>query len=364
LPPETDTGQERTIPATPRRREEARRKGQVAKSREVNSALMLLAALAALMLLGPRLLRGIGETFGLFIAAPTYQTLSGGEVVAVLLLMMERFFVILAPFLAVMVLVALLVNLLQVGFLLSGEAVTPKWNRIDSIAGLKLMVSKRSLVELVKSLLKIGVVGYVCFNTIRHAIPGLATLTDRGIGDIFVYLGDVGFKIGIRAGLVLILIAIIDYAFQRYEFEQSIKMTMQEFKQEMREMEGDPMVRARIRSIQREMAQRRMMEAVPEAEVVVTNPTHYAVAIKYVAEEMEAPEVVAKGQRLIAQKIREVAIEHGIPIVEDPPLAQSLFKSVEVGQFVPENLYRAVAEVLAYIYRLDKTRKRLATAVR
>ncbi len=364
MPPETDTGQERTIPATPRRREEARRKGQVAKSREVNSALMLLAGLAALSLLGPRLLREIGETFGLFFAAPTYQSITGGELPAILLLVLERFFVILTPFLVIMVIVAVLTNVLQVGFLLSGEAVTPKWDRIDPIAGLKRLFSKRSLMELLKSLLKIGVVGYVCFNTLRHAIPDLATLTDRGIGDIFFYLGEVGFQIGIRAGIVLIVIAIIDYAFQRYEYEQSIKMTVQEFKQEMREVEGDPMVRARIRSIQREMAQRRMMEAIPEAEVVVTNPTQYAVALKYRPEEMEAPVVVAKGQRLIAQRIREIAVKHGIAIVEDAPLAQALFKAVEVGRAVPEKLYRAVAEVLAYVYRLDEARKRLATAVR
>jgi flagellar biosynthetic protein FlhB len=363
VPPETDTGQERTIPATPRRREEARRKGQVAKSREVNSALMLLAGLAALSLLGPRLLQGIGETFGLFIAAPTYQNITGGEAVAVLLFILQRFFIILAPFLAIMVVVAVLVNILQVGFLMSSEALSPKWERIDPIAGLKRMFSKRSLMELLKSLLKIGVVGYVCYRTLRQAVPDLATLTDRSIGDIFAFLGDVGFKIGINAGIVLIVIAIIDYAFQRYEYEQSIKMTMQEFKQEMREMEGDPMVRARIRSVQREMARRRMMEAVPQAEVVVTNPTHYAVALQYRPEEMDAPRIVAKGQRLIAQKIREVALEHGIPIVEDPPLAQALFKSVDIGQPIPEKLYRAVAEVLAYVYRLNRTKKQLQTSL-
>jgi len=360
VPPETDTGQERTIPATPRRREEARRRGQVAKSREVNSALMLLAALAALSLLGPRLLREVGNTFGLFFASPTYQSIAGGDLAAVLLLVLERFFVILTPFLMVMVLVAVLVNVLQVGFLFSGEAVSPKWERIDPVAGLKRLLSKRSLMELLKSLLKIAVVGYVCLNTIRQAVPDLATLADRGLDEVFFYLGEVGFKVGIRAGIVLIVIAIIDYAFQRYEYEQSIKMTIQEFKQEMREVEGDPMIRARIRSIQREMARRRMMEAVPEAEVVVTNPTEYAVALQYRPEEMDAPKVVAKGQRLIAQKIRDLAVESGVPIVEDAPLARALFKSVEIGQSIPEKLYRAVAEVLAYVYRLDQAGKQMA----
>lgn len=363
MPQETDLGQERTIPATPRRREEARRRGQVAKSREVNSALMLLAGMAALSLLGPRLLREIGDTFGLFASAASYSNMTVLETPGLLLLVVERIFTILTPFLVVMVVVAVLVNILQVGFLMSSEALMPKLERISPIAGFKRLFSKRSLVELVKSLLKIGIVGYICFYTIHQAIPDLATLSDRGVNDVFQYLGDVGFQIGVRAGLVLIVIAILDYAFQRYDFEQSIKMTMQEFKQELREMEGDPLIRARIRSIQREMAQRRMLEAVAEAEVVVTNPTEYAVALKYKPDEMDVPVVVAKGQRLIAQKIREIAERNGIPIVEDPPLARSLYKMVSIGQAIPESLYRAVAEVLAYVFRISKAKKKLATAL-
>lgn len=362
MPPETDTGQERTIPATPRRREEARRRGQVAKSREVNSALMLMASLAALGLLGPRLLQALGDTFGLMMATPMDAGLTGGEAPALLLFLMERFFVILAPFLIVMVIVALLVNVLQVGFLISGEAIQPKFERVNPLEGLKRLFSKRSLMELLKSLLKIGVVGYVCFYTIKQAVPELATLADRGISDIFHYLSEVGFRVGLRAGLVLLVIAVIDYAFQRYEYEQSIKMTVQEFKQEMRDVEGDPMIRARVRSIQREMARRRMMEQLPEAEVVVTNPTEYAVALKYDSATMSAPTVVAKGQRLIAKKIRQIAEEHGIPIVEDAPLARALFRQVEVGQVIPETVYRAVAEILAYVYRLNQSRKRLAAS--
>ena len=270
--PETDTGQERVIPATPRRRQEARRKGQVAKSREVNSALMLMASLAALGLLGPRLLQGIGDTFGMFFNIPVYQNLSTDNAPTVLLFALRRVFVLLTPFLIVMVVVALAVNIMQVGFMFSSEAILPKAERIDPIAGLKRLLSKRSLMELLKSLLKIGLVGYICFYTIRQSVPELATLSDRGVTDVFHYLSDIGFRIGIRACLILLLVAVIDYAFQRYEFEQSIKMTLEEFKREMREMEGDPMLRARIRSVQREMAQRRMMEAVPEAEVVVTQP--------------------------------------------------------------------------------------------
>ena len=262
-----------------------------------------------------------------------------------------------------MVIAALVVNIMQVGFLFSGEAILPKAERIDPVAGLKRLLSKRSLMELLKSLMKIGLVGYVCFYTIRQSVPELATLSDRGVSDVFHYLSDIGFRIGLRAGLILLLVAVIDYAFQRYEYEQSIKMTLEEFKREMREMEGDPMLRARIRSVQREMAQRRMMEAVPEAEVVVTNPTEYAVALKYKPEEMNAPVVVAKGRRLIAQKIREIAEQHGIPIVEDPSLARALFAQVELGHAIPDNLYRAVAEILAYVYRLNRKKNRIVPSM-
>ena len=217
--------------------------------------------------------------------------------------------------------------------------------------------------RLVKSLLKIGVIGYVCYYTIHQAIPELITLVDRGVPDIFSLMAEIAYRIGIRAGIVLVVIAILDYAYQRFDYERSIRMTPEEFKQELREMEGDPLIRARIRSIQREMAQKRMMEKVPEAEVVVTNPVEYAVALKYTAGEMAAPLVLAKGRRLIAQKIREIAEEHHIPIVEDPPLARALYKQTEVGQSIPPALYRAVAELLAFVYRLNKGRKKIAGAV-
>jgi flagellar biosynthetic protein FlhB len=363
MPPETDTGQERPIPATPRRRQEARRKGQVAKSREVNSALMLMAALAALGLLGPRLLQGIADTFGMFFTMPNNLDLGLENAMTILLLTLQRVFVLLAPFLLAMVGVALVSNLMQVGVLFSSDSLMPEAERIDPIQGLKRLFSMRSLMELLKSLMNIGVIGYVCYYTLRQSIPGLATLADRGVNEVFYYLGDVGFRIGLRAGFVLLVIAVLDYAFQRYEFEQSIKMTPEEFKREMREMEGDPMIRARVRSIQREMAQRRMMEAVPEAEVVVTNPTEYAVALKYESGSMAAPVVVAKGRRLVAQKIRDLAQRHGIPIVEDPPLARALYKQVEIGRAIPETLYRAVAEILAYVYRLQKKGKRMAASM-
>lgn len=363
MPQQTDTGQERTIPASPRRRQEARDRGQVAKSREVNSALMLIFALVAFTMLAPYFFANIGKTFSVLFKGQSYLELPPMEISTILLFGMRQLFFILAPFLAIMVIVAFLVNVIQIGFMASSEALTPKLERINPVEGLKRIFSLRSLVELVKSLLKIGVIGYVCFYTIAQAVPDFASLSDQGVMQVFSYMATVGTRIGIRAGIVLVIIAILDYAYQRYEFEQSIKMTPEEFKQEMREMEGDPMVRARIRSIQREMAQRRMMEEIPGAEVVITNPVEFAVALKYEAEEMRAPMVVAKGRRLVARKIREIAIEHNIPIVEDPPLARALYKQVDVGGFVPEGLYRAVAEVLAYIYRLSRYRNRAGAGV-
>jgi type III secretory pathway component EscU len=246
---------------------------------------------------------------------------------------------------------------MQVGVLFSSDSIMPKAERIDPIQGLKRLFSIRSLVELLKSLMKIGVIGYICYYTLRTSDSGIGHSVGSGGQRCFLLSGRCrvsdrvagGFRFAGHCGPRLCVSAL--------RVRKVDQDDPEEFKREMREMEGDPMIRARVRSIQREMAQRRMMEAVPEAEVVVTNPTEYAVALKYESGSMAAPVVVAKGRRLVAQKIRELAERHGVPIVEDPPLARALYKQVEIGRTIPETLYRAVAEILAYVYRLQKKRK-------
>ena len=228
----------------------------------------------------------------------------------------------------------------------------PKWEKLDVIKGLKRLVSVRSLVMMVRDTLKLFIVGFVAYKAISSEFENfflLPDLTTMAMGMTMVKLAIV---IALKIGGAILVLAVLDYAYQKYEFEKSIRMSKQELKDEFKDTEGSPQIKSRVRQIQREMARKRMMGAVPDADVVITNPTHLAVALKYNTDEMTAPYVVAKGERLLALKIKEIALEHDIPVFEDRPLARALFKTCEVGTMVPASLFRAVAEVLAYVYRL------------
>jgi flagellar biosynthetic protein FlhB len=208
------------------------------------------------------------------------------------------------------------------------------------------------LVELVKNIVKLIIIGGVAWLVIRGEMQQFPALIHQEVGQILLFICKVAFKIILYVGLVLIILAALDYFYQRWQFEEDLKMTKQEVKDERKQTEGDPKVKSKIRSIQMEMAMRRMMEAVPEADVVITNPTHLAIAIKFDAQSMAAPIILAKGAGYVAEQIKEIAKENSVPMVEDKPLAQTLYKMVEVGDFIPVELYRAVAEILAYVYRL------------
>ncbi len=346
--------QERTEQATAKRREEARKQGQVARSTELNSVVIILAGLLAIHFVGEVLYRDLS----LFTAETLSQgyaiTLSQESFPVYLRRWAEIAFVVSWPLLLIISVAALAVNVVQVGFLFSSEALTPKFNRIDPVAGLGRLFSKRALVESIKGLFKLAIVGYISYREVMKRMVDLATMSESGVGRIFMLVGDLTFQMGIRVALFLAILAVLDYAYQRWEFERSIRMTKQQIKEELRQSEGDPHVKARIRALQRESARKRMMEDVPKADVVITNPTHYAIALRYDPEGMAAPTVVAKGQNLIALKIREVAEKAGVPLVENPPLAQALYKAVDVGREIPQDLYRAVAEVLAYVFRLKR----------
>jgi flagellar biosynthetic protein FlhB len=209
------------------------------------------------------------------------------------------------------------------------------------------------LFELCKNIVKISLIGIVGYYAVESEMQHVALLPDMSVGQIMGFIGAAAFRVALKCSLMLVALAILDYAYQRWEFEKSIRMTKQEIKEEMKNTEGNPQIKSRIRQVQRDVAFRRMMSDVPKADVVVTNPTQIAVALKYDMEEMEAPEVVAKGQRLIAERIKEIAKENDIPIVENKPLARALFKACDVGMQIPANLFRAVAEVLAYVYKLN-----------
>ena len=261
--------------------------------------------------------------------------------------------VILAPLLGAVVLAGFAANALQVGLVLSGEPLSPKGSRLDPIAGIGRMFSMRSAVELVKGLAKTALIAYMVFAFLRAEYPVVVRLMGTDPGQIAAGIGGLMSRMLFRAGMAMLVIAAIDYGFQRYQHEKNLRMTKQEVKEDLKRSEGDPLVKSRIRQQQRQMARNRMMQQVPEADVVVTNPTHYAVALKYDADTMAAPVVLAKGQRLVAERIKEIARESRVPMVENVELARALYRSTEVGDEVPAALYLAVAEILAYVYRLS-----------
>lgn len=345
--------QERTEAATPRRREQARRRGQVAKSVELTSAAVLIVAFVALRVCSQYMYGRLGNVMASAISRSATISPSANELYTYLVETGLNILLILAPVVLAVGVIGFAMTSVQVGFVLSGEPLVPNLARLNPIAGLSRMVSARAFVELLKAIIKVVAVGYVGYKAIAGEYENLFGMADMSVGQMVVYVGRLTFNVGIRTGLVLLVLGIGDYAFQRYEFEKSIRMTKEEIKQEAKEYDGDPLIRSRIRAKQRQLSMSRMMQAVEKADVVVTNPTHYAVALAYDQAEMDAPTVVAKGKDLIAERIKEVARQHGVQVVENKALAQALYKSVEIGQQIPVELYKAVAEVLAYVYRLE-----------
>lgn len=344
--------QEKTEQATPRKRSEAREKGNVPKSQEVNTAIVLIVGMVGLKLFG----RGIlDQLAGLMINVYTHLSTievemalvpslaaSGGQFMGMLL----------APVVGMIMVAGVGASLLQSGWVFSSEPMKPKFSKIDPGKGLKRMFSAKSAVELIKSILKLLIIGIIGYVTLKDQVSLTPYLVNGTPGQIITFIASLGYKVSMRVAFVLIILAAFDFAFQKFQYEKQLRMTKQEIKEEYKRTEGDPMVKSRIRSIQRERARKRMLAEVPNADVIVTNPTHYAVALKYDPEKGAAPIVVAKGARLIAQRIKEIAREHHVPVIENKPLARGLFAAVEVGAAIPYEMYKAVAEVLAYVYRL------------
>jgi len=348
--------QEKTEQATPKRLQEMREKGQVAKSREVPSAAILIASLLIFYFLGSAMIKDIMELMEWTFANSARFELQSGNFNWMLLELFRRGLKIVAPLFVALMAVGLLSNIAQVGFLFSTKAIAPKFSKLDPLKGFGRMVSKQALVELIKSLFKVAVVGCVTYFTVKDELDQIIPLMDKEVWSIMTYIGSVCFKILLRTSWVLIVLAVIDYVFQKWDFMQEAKMTKQEVKDEFKQREGDPLIKSRVRQAQREMAKRRMMEAVPKADVVITNPTHLAIALEYNTQNMSAPQLTAKGSRLMAERIKAIAQENNIPIVENKPLARALFKGVEIGQEIPAVFYKAVAEVLSYVYQLKNKR--------
>ena len=343
--------QEKTEPATHKKREEARRKGQVAKSREIPSVAILLSALSVFYFAGAWMFNQLCQIMTTIFARMGDSNFGVESADLLFWNLFERLIMALSPLLVVVLVSGIFSNIAQVGFLISGEALTPQLSKFNPVKGIKSLVSARSLVEVIKGILKIAIVGAISYNVLQKEMGRIPGLMELQTSQILAFTGRAALKLGFYSCIVLVVLAAVDYFFQRWQHERDLRMTKQEVQDEYKQREGDPKIKSRIRAVQREMAMRRMMDSVPGATVVITNPTHLAVALKF-DRSMPAPQVVAKGAGLIAEKIRELARQNDVPIIEQKPLARALFKTVEIDQFIPADLYHAVAELLAYVYRL------------
>ena len=344
--------QEKTEKATPKKRQQAREEGRVAKSMELPSVFVLLTGVVLLFFFGHTFRIQFLELMRSSFTIHTIPSIDIHYCITLLHSVVRRYFSLMLPIMGAVVSAAVVLNLFQVGFHISFKPIQPKADRFSIIQGAKRLLSVRSLAEMIKSVLKLLIIGFVAYAVIEtesHRFPHLYHLDVSGI---LVFILKAIFKIFIGVLLAMVIIAVFDYAFQRWQFEKSLRMTKQDVKEEQKQTEGDPQVKARIRSIQQQAARRRMLHQVPEADVVVTNPTHLALAIRYDPASMGAPQVVAKGAGLVAERIREVASVHGIPVIENRKLAQNLYRLVKIGEEVPMELYKAVAELLAYVYNL------------
>ncbi|MGI5921892.1 MAG: flagellar biosynthesis protein FlhB [Syntrophomonadaceae bacterium] len=348
-----DSG-EKTEKATPRRREEAKKKGQVFKSTDLNSAVILLAGCSALFISFPYMLNQVEEFTAMYLLNRTLEDFNNQYAYFLLLEVLLLLAKMLLPVFGATVIAALLISYLQVGFVFSTETLLPKLDRLNPIEGFKRVFSKRAMVELAKSLSKVAVTGYIVYTVIRKYAFVFPRFVDMDLPATIKDLATIIMEMAVKVGIAFLVIGLLDYIYQWYEYEKSLKMSKYDIKQEYKQIEGDPQIKSRQRQIQREMAMRRMMAEVPKADVIITNPTHFAVALKYDAASMAAPVIIAKGKDFIAQKIREVAEENRIIIVENAPLARTLYHTLEIGDIVPEELYQAVAEVLAFVYKQKK----------
>ena len=347
-----DSYGDRTEKGTGKRREETRRKGSVAKSGEISSVSVLLAGFSILYGLSVYVVRELSSAMIQGFQKIENSTLSFESILDLRIEILWTLFLVLSPVLIGMVAVAVLSNYAQVGSLFTLEAIQPKMNRLNPIPGFSRFFSKEAAVTLLKSLGKFLIIGWVAFSVIQKELPDILTLTDREAGDIMHYVGLISSRIFFKTLMVMAGLAVLDYFFQRWNYEKNLRMTKREVQEEYKQLEGDPQIKSRIRSIQRDLARKRMMAEVPKADVIITNPTHLAVALHYKQEEMNAPKVLAKGAGYIAEKIKEIARTHQIPVMENKPLAQILYRTVDLGQTIPSTLYQMVADLLAHVYRM------------
>ncbi len=344
--------QEKTEQATPKKRQDSRKKGQVAKSMELPAAFILFFCFLSFYIFGGYMKNQLTLVF----RSIFYDYLLMDITMANVNLLFQQLFIqsimIIVPVLMVAMVTAIFSNYLQIGVMFTGDPLKMKFSKLNPVEGAKKIFSARTLVDFVKSVLKMSIIGYVVYDTLWAEKSSLMDLARLPLENIFVFMASITLKLGLKIGLILIVLALFDYMYQKYEFEKSIKMSKQDIKDEYKKSEGDPLIKGKIREKQRRMAMQRMMQEVPKADVVITNPTHFAVALKYDSNNMQAPTVIAKGTEYIALKIKQIAKENRIVTIENKPLARTLYAQVEIGEAIPADMFQAVAEVLAYVYKM------------
>ena len=346
---------EKTEKATSKKRKDAREKGQVRQSTEVSTTFCCIVMFGLLFIIWPWYVGRIMSIFREHLGPQSINLTSGiltvPELTSIFNRVLMNVLITLSPLLGAALVAGVAINLLQVGFLFTTKSLGMKLNRISPISGFKRMFSIKTIVDLIKSILKLVVLGYIAVSEYRKLLNFFPTYVGRDIRTTFIQIMRSAFLMALKMCIAMVFIAVADYIYQWWKYEKDLKMTKQEVKDEYKLMEGDPKVKGKIRQKQRQMSMMRMMAAVPEADVVITNPTHYAVALKYDDKVSSAPVVVAKGQDYAARKIKEVAIENNVEIVENKPLAQSLYELCEVDDEIPADLYQAVADILVFVYR-------------
>ena len=351
-------GGEKTEEPTAKKLDDARKEGQVAKNKKIGNAFILLALFLMLQLylgvMGNQFLKGFHMVYN---QIPDVIKMYNGNlpiasIHSLIRTMMLQLLIIITPILLVGFIVAFICDLVQVKWKPTSKPLKPKFSKLNPLKGFKRFFSANSIVELIKSLGKLAVVGYVAYSYLKDRLGQVFILYDMSLNQAIALIGEIVTDLGVRIAAVYMVIAFLDFAYQKWKYKEDMKMTKQEVKDEYKNQEGDPQVKSKQKQRMREASMRRMMQQLPEADVVITNPTHYAVAIKYDPDKYDAPYVLAKGENYLAQRIKDIAKENDIEIVENKPLARMLYANVEVGELIPPELYQAVAEVLAFVYHL------------
>lgn len=350
--------EDKTEEATPKKKSDARKKGQVARSKEVNLAFTLLASTLVLLILGTYVGNNLLSTLRMFLSNYISTNIDYTNIKSLTMIVLWRIGMIVLPVVIPIMIFGILANFIQVGFMVTQEPIKPQLSKLNPINGFKRIFSMRTFVETLKDIAIVSVLGYTGYTFVRDNYPYLLNISTLRTGAVPAAFGKLVTSIFFKITIIMIVVALVDYLYQRYQYNKELRMTKQEIKEEFKQQEGDPQIKSRIRQKQREMASRRMMQAVPDATVVVTNPTHIACALRYEEEKDSAPKLIAKGADNVAIKIKEIAKENNVPIIENRTLARLIYSEVELDTEVPNEMYQAVAEILAVVYKMKKKNRR------